>query len=87
MRSIWKHELAVGNEPLGYEIPGYGGVAHVTRAGPGLIEFWSHVDTGEPERVVWFRVYGTGHAIPADAKHVGTVLDGPFVWHVCEVTS
>lgn len=38
MRTIWKHELAVGNEPLGYEIPGYGGVAHVTRSGPGLIE-------------------------------------------------
>lgn len=31
-----------------------------------------------------FEVYGTGHTIPDDREHVGTVPAGPFVWHVLE---
>lgn len=86
MRSIWKVTLDISASRRG-NVPGYAGVAHVARIGPGEVALWVHVDTDEPERAVMFRAYGTGHAIPDDAKHVGTVLDGPFVWHVCEVTA
>lgn len=28
------------------------------------------------------QVFGTGQVVPDDAEHVGSVLDGPFVWHL-----
>ena len=27
-------------------------------------------------------IVGTGHLVPDGAEHVGSTVDGPFVWHV-----
>ena len=34
-----------------------------------------------------FRVVATGSDLPDPGNYVGTVFDGPWVWHVCEVWS
>jgi len=33
------------------------------------------------------RVFGTGQQIPLQAQHVGSTLDGQFVWHVYRVSA
>ena len=32
-----------------------------------------------------FEVYGTGHDIPHNAKHVGSFRTPPYVWHLYQV--
>lgn len=36
-------------------------------------------------------IRGTGHPVPGTARHVGSVICGPYVWHVfrhgCRVTA
>ena len=31
---------------------------------------------------VEIEIYGTGHVVPEAREHIGSVIDGPFVWHV-----
>lgn len=30
---------------------------------------------------------GARHEVPDDARHLGSTIDGPYVWHVYEVTT
>ena len=32
-----------------------------------------------------FQVVGTGHPFHENTKHLGTVIDGRFVWHLLEI--
>ena len=48
----------------------------------GKLTVWAEVDTEEPLYPVELGIWGTGHNIPDDAEHVGSTLDGLFVWHV-----
>ena len=51
------------------------------------IHAWAENPDGEPLTVTrTFRVIGTGWDVP-DGTYLGTVFDGPYVWHVYEVTS
>jgi hypothetical protein len=36
------------------------------------------------KRIRKFATVGTGWALPDDAEHIGTVHQGPMVWHVIE---
>jgi hypothetical protein len=42
------------------------------------------VDTESEMEEMRLQVFGTGHEIPDDWEHVGTVQDGEFVWHIFE---
>jgi len=45
---------------------------------------WALVDPAKPRLEYKIRMYGTGHEIPFcdnDRTHIGTVIDGEFVWH------
>lgn len=48
----------------------------------GEIIVWMTVNPQEP--FLYHRVYvvGTGREVPSHCKFVGTVFDGPFVWHI-----
>lgn len=46
---------------------------------------WFEVDEEFPMVQRKIRIFGTGVAIPQFAKHLGTVLDGGFVWHLYEL--
>ena len=80
MKTIWKFEAYVTDD-IEFHAPGAGRVAHVAVVTPRILTVWLHVDTDEPLRPVRFRVVGTGHPTPP-GEHVGTAIDGPFVWHV-----
>jgi hypothetical protein len=52
----------------------------------GVVTLWAIVPNSafvEPRR---FRILGTGHELPLEIalEHVGSCLDGSFVWHVFE---
>lgn len=48
---------------------------------------WIRVDTEWPKVTRKFKIFGTGHDVPSDAKYVSTFQSPPFVWHVFEVFS
>ena len=43
---------------------------------------WAEVNTTAPLVDRHFHIAGTGHPIPVGLHFVGSVMDGPFVWHV-----
>lgn len=52
----------------------------------GLPMMWFEVDPEQREtesRVFFFT--GTGRLVENHSTHLGTVIDGPFVWHLYEV--
>jgi hypothetical protein len=51
----------------------------------GDITLWILVDPNAELRKRPFYVVGTGNPFPPEAKtFIGTVFDGPFVWHIFE---
>ncbi len=85
MKAIWKYRLEVTDIQI-LKIPAGARPLSVAMHYEKLC-VWMLVDPSE--QVVINRVFsivGTGHpAYCADETFVGTVLDGPLVWHVfCE---
>jgi hypothetical protein len=52
------------------------------------VEFWAEFTAGAPKTPRRFQVFGTGHPLPPDARHVGTCprVSG-LVWHLYELVS
>jgi hypothetical protein len=49
----------------------------------GCIAVWAIVDPLAETELHQFQVYGTGHELRSKREDfIGTVFDGPFVWHV-----
>lgn len=42
---------------------------------------WYEVDTGEPIITYEWFISGTGIRLPENARHIGSIIDGAFVWH------
>jgi hypothetical protein len=55
---------------------------HVDCRHPGFVEFWAYPAEGADDQHL--RVYGTGHDMPDELRHVGTALtpDRALVWHL-----
>jgi hypothetical protein len=80
---IYRYEVPVDDK--WHEVALSGDIVHVASRRRGVVEFWVHqTHSGLVARV--FRVYGTGHPLPAGMIHRGTALDGPLVWHLMEST-
>ena len=47
----------------------------------GTMCVWAEVKPGEPDRSCVVTVHGTGHPIGDDERYIGSLMDGPFVWH------
>jgi len=84
MKTIYKYQLTLSDNPItmikGAEIL----TVKLQNDTPTL---WALVDTDEylqESRLIVIR--GTGHTIEDNAKHITTYMDGPFVWHVFELT-
>lgn len=61
--------------------------SHIVKVGiqsPGYIALW--YEHSNPDRLQsrFFEVFGTGQNIQEDRHHVGTVMDGDYVWHIYE---
>ncbi len=80
---IYRYEVPVDDQWYAHELSG--AVLHVVGRRRGVVEFWA-LHSGGPQVPRSFRVFGTGQPLPGGVKHVGTVLDGPLVWHLMEGT-
>ncbi len=83
MRTVWKHKLEI---PATVLLLSSGKVTLVGLQ-DGLVHIWKEEATGDDVHryTQTFYIVGTGQEIPsghAHMDHVGSVMQGPFVWHV-----
>ncbi len=87
MRTIWKYDLT--SQMTTVEVPEGGVVIHVdvdNKTDRPCV--WIYVETEHKTVSRRFAIFGTGHAMPDNLQHgyMGSVQQGPYVWHVWEVS-
>ncbi len=84
LRRIWKYPIPIGET---VKIEATCNPVHVDLdPATGAPCVWMLAVPGAPTVPRIFEVYGTGTPVPDHARHVGSVRDGGFMWHVFEVT-
>lgn len=48
----------------------------------GIPHVWADVITGNQNEVRRLAIHGTGHPVGTLSRHIGSLQDGPFVWHL-----
>lgn len=48
------------------------------------IRIWFETDDSRPIVTRHFFIVGTGYEVKENSNHVGSCIDGPWVWHVYE---
>ncbi len=82
-RTIWKFPLRLTDVQI-VMMPAGADILAVGVQSEGIV-MWARVDPAETKRQGYkVAIVGTGHPAPdqADSNYVGTVFDGPFVWHI-----
>jgi len=51
----------------------------------GTLTLWYEVDPGAEKADIQIIIAGTGHEIPVGLMHLGSIMQGAFVWHVYRV--
>jgi len=84
-RRMFRYVVSADDEP--HVIPLSHSPVAVAAIGPSAVEFWAEHTEGAPQVKRLFRVFGTGHSLPDDAKWVGTCprLPSGIVWHLYEL--
>jgi len=87
---VYKTVIPIDDKP--HPVVTNGSILHVGRQETTSVCFWHEhwTDTElAPESAAegWYQVFGTGHDIPQDAYHIGTVQDivRGLVWHLYQV--
>lgn len=83
-QTVWKFPLALSSNRQHVPMPADATVVHVAMQ-HGVPCLWALHVPGGPQCVRVFTVHGTGHEVEQGARHVGTCMEDPFVWHVFEV--
>ena len=83
-RRIFKYPLEKLDTDQRVDMPQGAKVRH-TGMQNGRITIWADVNADQAPETRRFIVRGTGHDIREGAEFVGTVMDGPFVWHLFEM--
>ena len=84
MRTIWKYPLDMrgwNRVPIG---PDAKVVLAAIDPASGAPAIWVDLDPDTDRGERQFAVIGTGHDIEPGAKHVGSMIDRSFVWHIFE---
>lgn len=80
MKTIWKFPIRESNYEI--KVPRSATVVHVALQ-DGTPTIWAEIDLAQEFVVRHVSIIGTGQPIFGDGwAHVGTVLDGIWVWHV-----
>ncbi len=81
--TIWKFEVPIaGSVDLG--IPIGATIVHVCSQRPDMLTFWAMVDQQAQLETRTFKIVGTGYDFDGRWQHVGSILVGPFIWHLLE---
>jgi hypothetical protein len=51
----------------------------------GQATAWFEVRTDSTKEERSLTIFGTGHEVPDNAAHLGTCMDGQFVWHLYDL--
>lgn len=86
MRTIWKFNLEADNETT-FEAPAPARVLSAGLDPAGRPSVWVEVNPDADKIVRTVFLFGTGHPLEPEAqiaqgRFVGSIFDGPFVWHV-----
>jgi hypothetical protein len=83
MKTIFKYPITI-TRFQSVEMPDGAKPIHVGLSPDGTPCIWAEVNTENPIINHSVNVVGTGHDITnlTFKRHVGTFLQGPFVWHV-----
>ncbi len=85
MKTIWKYTIKYSHAFELITTPTARVVFFSVQGGQPT--FWMEFQLGvQNTHKRQFQIFGTGHDIPDHARYIGTTLDGPFVWHLYEVT-
>ena len=50
-----------------------------------IITLWCEINDSMTVAKHYFQVVGTGQDVPRNGKHIKTLFDGPFVWHLYRI--
>ena len=82
MKTIYKYPIQI-TDKQDVGMPECANVIHVGLDPQGTPCIWAEVVTERSLRIYEVFVVGTGNPIPSVAKnHLGSFVQGPFVWHV-----
>lgn len=84
--TVWKFPLALDAKGRAeVKMPAPAAIIDTAFDADGNLCVWAEVRPSEPLVTRRLAVVGTGHDIPDNGAHVGSVIDGMFVWHIYEV--
>lgn len=86
---VHKHLINFGCTIQLFRLQAFARLIHVDRdtREPDKIALWFIVnDAIPPDDIRTFHIVGTGHPVPSQTKHVGSVRMEPYIWHVFEET-
>jgi len=82
MHRMFKFEIPFPSDDfVTVHVPNRAVVRHFGRDPRGVLCVWAEVDPGERLIATEFKIIGTGHEVPHDGRYIGSVLQGPFIWH------
>lgn len=82
---VWKFPIGPPRGMIQLEMPRGAVPLHVGRDPGGCVCLWAMSEPEEKLETTTFLLVGTGHEIPAGVgplDHVGSWVDGAFVWHL-----
>jgi len=82
MHTIYKYPIQITDRQI-IELPNHSKIVHVGLDPEGNPCLWAEVDTDEYGflELILF-VVGTGRPTPPATTHLGSFVQGSFVWHV-----
>lgn len=88
MKTIFKYRLLISDRQV-VNLPRGATILSAGLDPAGELCLWAAVDTDNPKQPREILIFGTGHLLPdiVTLRFIGTVNQGPFMWHVFEVYS
>lgn len=81
MRTIYKYPIGlIGQTTI--NLPVDGRVVRVGLDPSGDCCVWVEMNLNDKTYPMHFCIVGTGHVIPIGFKHIGSFIDGEFIWHM-----
>uniref|UniRef100_A0A6M3JHR0 DUF7352 domain-containing protein n=1 Tax=viral metagenome TaxID=1070528 RepID=A0A6M3JHR0_9ZZZZ len=83
-KQIWKYSVELSGDAFSRDIPRGADILSFQNQEGNLV-FWASVDPQEEKEGRFFVIIGTGMDFGLHEKHIGTVQDGAYVWHLFEI--